>query len=271
MNAILYITIFIIGTLFGSFYTLAVYRIPRSIDILVTHSFCPNCKHKLGFLELIPVWSYIFLGGKCKKCKQKIRPRYFILEILSGFTYVLIAVALKISVNNLNLNLLIAILFMSLYLVAIFLIAGIDKEYIKIEKSVLYYALVISLSYIIYLCIIDFASIYRYVMYLGLLIILILADTYILKKKAKNSYLISILILMFIMTTFTGRIITAYSILVSVMGIILAMLLYKVKNDLNKTKKVENIEKINLPIGTLMCIANVLILILSLFINNWYM
>ena len=78
MNVFLYIIIFIMGTLFGSFYTLAVYRIPKKLDITHTHSFCPNCGHKLGVFELIPVWSYIFLGGKCKKCKQKIRPRYFI-------------------------------------------------------------------------------------------------------------------------------------------------------------------------------------------------
>ena len=49
MNIILYIIIFTMGTLFGSFYTLAIYRIPEKIDIVKTHSFCPNCNHKLGF------------------------------------------------------------------------------------------------------------------------------------------------------------------------------------------------------------------------------
>ena len=102
MNAILYTTIFIIGTLFGSFYTLAVYRIPRKKDITHTHSFCPNCNHKLGFFELIPVLSYIFLGGKCKNCKQKIRPRYLILEILSGVTFLIFAYIFKIDANNLD-------------------------------------------------------------------------------------------------------------------------------------------------------------------------
>ena len=99
MNTFLYIIIFIMGTLFGSFYTLAVYRIPRKIDIIKTHSFCPNCNHKLGFFELIPVWSYLLLGGKCKKCKQKIRPRYFILEFLSGVSFVIIAYCLKICIQ----------------------------------------------------------------------------------------------------------------------------------------------------------------------------
>ena len=82
MNIFLYVIIFIIGTVFGSFYTLAVYRIPKNIDIVKKHSYCPNCNHKLGFFELIPILSYICLGGKCKSCKQKIRIRYLLLELL---------------------------------------------------------------------------------------------------------------------------------------------------------------------------------------------
>ena len=84
MDIVLYILIFIMGTVFGSFFTLATYRIPRKQDITHTRSYCPNCEHKLGFLDMIPVLSYIFLRGKCRYCKQKISPRYLILEILSG-------------------------------------------------------------------------------------------------------------------------------------------------------------------------------------------
>ena len=90
------------GTVFGSFYTLAVYRIPKNIDILKRHSYCPNCEHKLGFFELIPVLSYIFLGGKCKKCKQKIRIRYLLLELLGGIAFVTLGIALKLDVYNLD-------------------------------------------------------------------------------------------------------------------------------------------------------------------------
>ena len=108
------------GTLFGSFYTLAVYRIPKRIDIVKTHSFCPNCSHKLGFFELIPILSYIILGGKCKKCGQKIRPRYLILEILSGICFVLLAYALKIDMYNLEIAGCIKFAFFALFLVAIF-------------------------------------------------------------------------------------------------------------------------------------------------------
>ena len=102
MDIFLYIIIFIIGTFFGSFFTLAVYRIPKKEDILIKHSYCPNCNHKLGFFDLFPVFSYIFLQGKCRYCGNKIRPRYLILELLSGFTFLAIAVATKITCINMN-------------------------------------------------------------------------------------------------------------------------------------------------------------------------
>lgn len=89
MDIFLYVMLFIMGTFFGSFFTLAVYRIPLKKDITHEHSFCPNCNHKLGVLDLFPVWSYLFLKGKCRYCGQKIRIRYFLLEILSGIVFVI--------------------------------------------------------------------------------------------------------------------------------------------------------------------------------------
>ena len=94
LNTIIYFFMFALGTVLGSFYTLAVYRIPLKQDITHTRSYCPKCNHKLNFLDLIPVLSYIFLGGKCRYCKNKIRLRYIILEILSGIVFLLYAMLL---------------------------------------------------------------------------------------------------------------------------------------------------------------------------------
>ena len=71
------------------FFTLAVYRIPLRQDITHTRSYCPNCNHKLSFWDMIPIFSYIFLGGKCRYCKKEIRIRYLLLEVLSGVVFVL--------------------------------------------------------------------------------------------------------------------------------------------------------------------------------------
>lgn len=85
------VVMFIIGTIFGSFYNVVGYRIPKGESIITPSSHCTNCGHKLKFYELIPVLSYIFLKGKCRKCGSKISPFYMIFEIISGllfmFTY----------------------------------------------------------------------------------------------------------------------------------------------------------------------------------------
>ena len=267
MNVFLYIIIFIMGTLFGSFYTLAVYRIPRKIDITHTHSFCPNCNHKLGFFELIPVLSYIFLGGKCKECKEKIRPRYIMLEILSGLTFVIIASLLKIDANNLDEEVLIQFAFIVLYLVAIFIIAGIDKENIKIEKSVLYYALVVVAMYIIYLCIMDYTSIYRYAMYLIAIIVLLALDGLKLKKEAKESYNISILLLILIMAMMTGEVATIGAILFTFIVILELYIFNQIKKVRVKARKDDKKILDRFPWGFYIGIGNIIsFIILMTFI-----
>ena len=258
MNAILYTTIFIIGTLFGSFFTLAVYRIPRKKDITHTHSFCPNCNHKLGFFELIPILSYIFLGGKCKNCKQKIRPRYLILEILSGLTFIVFAYIFGIDAKNYEMKTIIEFSFFALYLCAIFITAGISKERKQIEKSVLYYGVAVSLVYIIYLCIIDATSIYRYAMYLIVIIALLVIDLVQLKKKAKNNVVIENLMLVVVMAVFTGKITTAITILaVLLWNAIIGAKKYLVNSfRKGRKEKIEFLSKINIPFC--LCFFNVI-------------
>ena len=261
MNLFLYIIIFIMGTLFGSFYTLAVYRIPKKIDIIHTHSFCPNCGHKLGFWELIPVLSYLFLGGKCKKCNKKIRPRYLILEILSGLTFVLIAYFLKIDAYKLSIPSVIRFGFIVLYLVCIFIIAGIDREERKIEKSVLYYGIMVSCAYIIYLCIMGQTSIYRYVMYLVTLIILLIIDTEYQITQAKQSYIIELLMFVVVMIVNSTEFVSLTSIAVVSASIILTKIIYYLKNTLNTHKKEHKDLRQIYKIAYLLTIANVIILI----------
>ena len=122
MNIYFYLLLFVIGTLFGSFYTLAVYRIPKRQDIVHTHSYCPNCNHKLGFLDLIPIISYLFLRGKCKYCKEKIRIRYLILEVLSGSLFVLIAYLFELKIETINITQIAEYSFMVLYVTFIILV-----------------------------------------------------------------------------------------------------------------------------------------------------
>ena len=268
MNIFFYVILFIIGTLFGSFYTLAVYRIPKRQDITHTHSYCPNCNHKLGFLDLIPIISYIFLGGKCRYCKEKIRIRYLILELLSGLLFVAIGYLMKFNMETLTALKVVQYSFMVLYITFIVLLSGIDKENKKIDKLVSFYGIVISIVYMIYLCIVEQANIYRYGIYLIFYVIVLTLDTITLKKYAKDSYVTGILLMIITMAIFTGEYITINAIIYTLLAIFLYMLLYKIKTRKKKNK--EKDEKITKPlsIGFYLGTFNILMLNLCLLVIN---
>jgi leader peptidase (prepilin peptidase)/N-methyltransferase len=262
MNLILYITIFLIGIMFGSFYTLATYRIPKKQDITHTHSYCPNCNSKLGFFELIPILSYIFLGGKCKHCKEKISPRYIIFEALSGLTFLLFALAINLNINSTISNF-IYYVFIALYLTFAFLTAGIDKEKNKIEKSVLIYGAIISILYMVYLYIIEHVSIYRYIIYLILFFVILVLEYFASKKSKKITYTSYVLMLLTIMAIFTGEYVTITAIIVTLISIAMSLLVYKLKNKI--AKKEEKISD-NISIGYLLCISNIIMFLLVTFL-----
>lgn len=262
MEIFFYLIIFMIGITFGSFYTLAVYRIPNGQDITHTHSYCPKCKHKLNILDLIPVFSYIFLGGKCRYCKEKIRPRYLILETISGLFFVVVAYLMGLSIFNIETTKVIEYSFFALYFTFIVLMAGIDKEYRTINKPVLMYGVIISIMYIVYLYIIEKTSIYRYVIYLTLLLIILILDTIRLKKKAKNSYTYSILMVIIVMAVFTGEYTTIASIVTTLLLVAITLLIKKLRKN-NTVKTTEQYNK-NIKLGLYLSIANILYFILIL-------
>ena len=81
--------IFVIGAIFGSFYGVVGTRLPEGKSIVKPRSHCEKCGHILKWYENIPILSYIFLGGLCKKCKNSIGFVYFLTELLSGCLFAL--------------------------------------------------------------------------------------------------------------------------------------------------------------------------------------
>ena len=76
------------GLCFGSFSSAIIYREERHLPWFKVlgeqkRSACPNCGHLLGFWDLIPVFSWLFLAGKCRFCKSQISPLYPALEIIA--------------------------------------------------------------------------------------------------------------------------------------------------------------------------------------------
>lgn len=99
LNYVLILCFFVIGTIFGSFYNVVGYRVPNGQSLLYPSSHCTNCNHKLSPLELIPIISYLFLKGKCRKCKQKISLFYPFFEFLTGILFVLSYLSFGLSIE----------------------------------------------------------------------------------------------------------------------------------------------------------------------------
>jgi len=76
--------IFLMGLCIGSFLNVCIYRLPAAKSIVHPRSMCPNCDTLIPFYDNIPVFSYLWLKGQCRKCKIKISVRYPMVELLGG-------------------------------------------------------------------------------------------------------------------------------------------------------------------------------------------
>ena len=157
-------------------------------------------------------------------------------------------------IDAINTNKIIEFIFLALYLIAIAIIAKTDKEKRQINRGAIYYAIGISILYIIYLCVTDKSNIYRYILYLSITLILLVIDTLDLKNKAKTSYLTSILILLTIMAVFTGEVTTILTSMMTLIIIGLVMLLNKIRKN---NEEISN----DLTIGFYLCVSNIFILL----------
>ncbi len=106
------IVLFILGINLGSFYNVVGYRLPKEESLVFPPSHCPKCNHKLSMLELIPIFSYLFQLGKCRKCKTKISFFYPFFELLTGLLFILAYLVFGYSIE-----LVIALVFISMAII----------------------------------------------------------------------------------------------------------------------------------------------------------
>ena len=90
--SLIFLFIFILGTVIGSFLNVVIFRLNTGLSLVHGRSKCMTCNHKLSWYELIPVFSYLFLKGKCRKCKTAISRQYITIELLTGIIFVFIAI-----------------------------------------------------------------------------------------------------------------------------------------------------------------------------------
>lgn len=77
---------FVLGIIIGSFLNVVIYRLNTSKS-LGGRSACMSCQNKLSWYELIPLFSYLGLGGRCRNCKTRISPQYIFVEFITGFIF----------------------------------------------------------------------------------------------------------------------------------------------------------------------------------------
>ena len=105
MSILTYLFIFIIGAVIGSFLNVLIVRIPKNESIAFPASHCVHCKTPLKIWHNIPIFSWLFLRGKCAFCGGKISYQYPLIELLSGLTFLVIFIKMGIALPTLGIAL----------------------------------------------------------------------------------------------------------------------------------------------------------------------
>lgn len=238
---------FVLGAVLASFYTCLALRLPNDISIIKGRSYCDNCHTTLKALDLIPIFSYIFLGGKCKNCKDKISCFYPIFEFTSGLLF-----ALSYIIFGLSLNTLLAIVFISMLLIIIIS----DYQTMIIPDSILivFGVLILLIKYFIvgYPSIV-YSLLDGVIAFIFMLLLKLFGD-FIFKKESMGGGDIK---LMFIFGVMFGYIISIFSVFVAALiGLPVSLILLK------KNKSHE------IPFGPFLAVAAIIILFTKIDVDT---
>lgn len=177
MEIFITIIIFMFGICLGSFYACIGYRIPNKISTIKPRSFCPNCNESLKWYMNIPVFSYIYLKGKCAYCQEKISKYYLFSELFTGILF-------SVSYLYFGINL---EFFISLILISVLSITIVtDFKYYYISDRVILTSIILEIA--IYLYYLNFKDGLYYIvsgifMFLLMFTIKLIGD-YIFKKES---------------------------------------------------------------------------------------
>ncbi len=130
------LVIFIFGTMIGSFLNVVIYRIPKGESIVFPSSKCQSCQTPLKWWHNIPIFSWLFLRGKCYFCHEKISAQYPVVEFLTGIIFVVL---------YLKLGLVWYLPFIAASFAALFALVMIDFKYMAVPDNVNFAALLFAL------------------------------------------------------------------------------------------------------------------------------
>jgi prepilin signal peptidase PulO-like enzyme (type II secretory pathway) len=90
-HAVVEVFLWLLGLCVGSFLNVVVYRLPRGLSIAdPARSFCPTCQARLAWYDNVPLLSWLWLGGRCRRCRGHISVQYPLIEALTGMVFVLV-------------------------------------------------------------------------------------------------------------------------------------------------------------------------------------
>ncbi|MBE6139810.1 MAG: prepilin peptidase [Firmicutes bacterium] len=238
---------FVLGTIFGSFYNVVGYRVPKGESLLYPSSHCTKCNHKLGSLELIPVLSFLLLGGKCKNCKDKISWFYPIFEFTSGILF-----ALSYAVYGFSLECLLSIVFISMLLIIIIS----DYQTMIIPDSVLivFSAMIILIKFfIVGINGVGISLLHALGSFIFMLLLKLFGD-FLFKKESMGGGDIKLLAVFGLMFGFPMSMVSVF--MSAIIGLPISLIVLK-KNSSHE-----------IPFGPFLAIAAILIVLLKLDINT---
>lgn len=240
MNIILYMIFFLTGITSGYYCSLIANEIPKKLDLKRTN-------YRKNYNEsLASKLTYTLIGG---------------------VSSVVLANTLNISVSSYDISSIIIYIFGMIYISILVLIGGIDKNYSKINKSVLAFGVVSSILYMIYLFVIDLSSVNLNIKYLFVYMILLLVDAFLLRKFAKDSYLINLLILISIISVYSNFIILVYTLILAMISIMLYTIILKSQQRKNGNKKIKIPE---IPIGFFIASSNIIVLFMVRIFESYF-
>lgn len=142
-----FIIVFIYGLIIGSFLNALIYRLKTKKSVWQGRSFCPNCKKQLQFWDLVPVFSFIFLRGRCRYCHKKISWQYPAVELVTGLIFVLIFYYQYLIPKTYNLTTIISLIFY-LFIASILIIVFVyDLKHYIIPDKIIWTGISINLIY----------------------------------------------------------------------------------------------------------------------------
>ena len=265
MNILIYLIVFIIGTYFGTFVLYTINSITIKEKNKDEKFTCKYCNNTLSIIEMIPVFSYIFLRGKCKHCGKKIDSNYLLIEFLMGIISLGIYISIHGIWNTMSISLLTEYLFMMIFIITLCIIAGVDKKSKKVYRPILFIGIFVGFIHLGYLYInnnIALINIHKYISFFVIFCILsfITYNNHFIEYK----YLLELLSLCIYINMFE---ISEVFLITSVLTMIFLVLNVAIKKHKMKIDKnsvlVENNIKLDIPIAYWLCISNIIAIIIQ--------